>query len=155
MAKQSMKRSALKKPCANRDMHIALSLALEYVHKHYGVEAVRECLRDFAHRFYAPLRIDLKKRGLVAIKEHIERLYQMEGGDVELNFKPSELRVSIPVCPAVQYLRSKGVPVARLFFETTRTINEAICEGTPYAAEVVKYDRETGFSVQRFYRWPP
>ena len=42
--------------------------------------------------------------------------------------------------------------VSPLFVETTRTVNEAICEGTPFAFELVEYDEQTGKSIQRFYR---
>ena len=49
-------------------------------------------------------------------------------------------------------MREKGYPVAELFVETTRTVNEALCEGTPFAAELVQYDDANGHSIQRFYR---
>ena len=49
-------------------------------------------------------------------------------------------------------MRQNGYSVARLFSETTRTINEAICEGTPFAAELLEYDQETGRSLVRFYK---
>ena len=52
-------------------------------------------------------------------------------------------------------MRKNGYPVARLFHETTKTVNETFCEGTPYAFELVEYDMQTGRSVQRFYRRQP
>jgi len=64
------------------------------------------------------------------------------------------LWIRVTACPAVTHLRERGYPVARLFRETTRTVNEAICEGTPYAAELIEYDEATGRSVQRFFRRP-
>ena len=51
----------------------------------------------------------------------------------------------------VNAARKQGYPVARLFHETTETVNRAICHQTPFAAELVQYDDETGRSVQRFY----
>ena len=42
--------------------------------------------------------------------------------------------------------------VASMFYETTKTVNETLVEGTDFAAELVEYDDETGHSVQRFYR---
>ena len=48
--------------------------------------------------------------------------------------------------------REHGYTVARLFVETTRTVNEALCEGTPFIAELLEYDDETGRGVQRFTR---
>jgi len=49
-------------------------------------------------------------------------------------------------------MREHAYPVADLFVETTRTVNEALCEGTDYCAELVDYDPETGRSLQRFSR---
>ena len=52
--------------------------------------------------------------------------------------------------PAVIYLREHGMPVAPLFSETIKTVNETICEGTSYAAEMLSYDEATGASAVRF-----
>lgn len=60
--------------------------------------------------------------------------------------------LKVKACPAVMHMRENGYPVARLFHETTKTVNEALCEGTPFEAELAEYDEETGRSVQRFYR---
>ena len=52
-------------------------------------------------------------------------------------------------------MRPRGYPVARLFRETTATVDRAICHQTPFAAELLEYDDATGRSVQRFYRSGP
>jgi hypothetical protein len=134
----------------HKDFHGALSGGIEYLHTHYGADAVREYLRRFTNSFYAPLKEDIRERGLVALKEHFEKLYETEGGDVEVTLSPDELRIDVPACPAVTHMRAKGYPVARLWVETTRTVNEALCEGTAFQAELLEYDEETGRSVQRF-----
>ena len=55
-----------------------------------------------------------------------------------------ELVLEIDSCPAVAHLRTNDLPVARLFSETSRTVNEALCEGTPFAAELVSYRESDG-----------
>jgi len=154
MAKEVMRRSASDNEYLHKDFHGALSCGIEYLHRNFGPEAVRQYLREFALSYFAPLRAALRERGLPALRDHFEKLYETEGGDVQLECGPDELLVRVAACPAVQHMRVQGYPVARLFHETTRTVDEALCEGTPYAAELTEYDPETGRSVQRFFRRP-
>lgn len=152
MAKEIIRRTAQDNEYLHKDFHGALSTGIEYVEKHFGEAAVREYLRQFASAFYAPLTADLKERGLIALQEHFGSTYQEEGGKAAITLDDDELRIEVETCPAVSHMREHGYPVARLFHETTKTVNEAICEGTPYAAELVAYDDQTGGSIQRFYR---
>ena len=89
---------------------------------------------------------------LSALKEHFERIYEIEGGKIEIEFSEDEMTVQVESCPAVMYLREKEYPVAELFVETTKTVNEVLCEGSEFSAELVEYDPQTGRSVQRFWR---
>jgi hypothetical protein len=148
--KEVMERKAKDNAYFHQDFHGALSVGIEYLHEHYGERVVCEYLREFALSFYAPLRQALRERGLVALKDHFESLYQIEGGTVQYELSAGELLIRVAACPAVGYMRSHGYPVARLFHETTRTINEALCEGTPFSAELLEYESQTGRSVHRF-----
>jgi len=60
--------------------------------------------------------------------------------------------LDVEACPAVMHMKEHGYKVARLFGETVRTVNETICDGTPFAAELLEYDNNTGRSRQRFFR---
>ncbi len=155
MPKEIIKRTARDNQYLHKDFHGALSVGLEYLEANYGEASVREYLRQFALEFYAPLKADLNRRGLVALAEHFEKLYETEGGRVEVTLSDDELRVEVEACPAVTHMRAQGYPVSPLFHETTKTVNEAICEGTPYTAELVDYDDQTGRSIQRFLRRAP
>lgn len=152
MAKEVMHRRAVDNPYLHKDFHGALSCGIDYLDHHFGEAAVRQFLRDFALSYYAPLRDELKTRGLVALKEHFERIYRSEGGMATFEFTGDELVIRVTACPAVSHLREHNYPVARLFRETTRTVDEALCEGTGYAAELLEYDPESGRSVERFYQ---
>jgi hypothetical protein len=152
MPKEVMRRSASDNTYLHRDFHAALSCGIQYLHDHFGAGAVREYLREFGRTFYAPLREDLRARGLAAVREHFERIYAIEEAEVFFEEAEGELILRVPSCPAVTHMRTHNRPVADLFVETTRTVNEAICEGTPYGAELLEYDPETGRSVQRFFR---
>lgn len=150
MAKQVMRRQASDNEYLHKDFHGALSAGIEYLDTHYGEDAVRQYLREFTLAYHAPLRQDLCDRGLVALKEYFEALYRTEGAEVDVSLQSDELVVKVPACPAVMHMRENGYPVARLFHETTRTVNEALCEGTRFRAELVEYDVETGANLQRF-----
>ena len=152
MAKETVSRKGSDNTYLHKDFHGALSVGIEYLDRHYGEEAVRDYLRRFVRAFYADLIEDVGRRGLVALKEHFERIYAIEGGEVEINCSGDELVIRVRACPAVTHMRAHGYQVARLFVETTRTVNEALCEGTPFIAELLEYDDQTGRSVQRFAR---
>lgn len=152
MAKQVMHRSAGDNAYLHPDFHGALSAGIEYLHAHYGEDAVREYLWQFARTFYAPLTEALRRRGLIVLEERFRKICELEGGDVRFISSEDELRIEVDACPAVTHMRKQGYPVARLFRETTETVNRAICHETPFAAELVEYDDQTGRSIQRFYR---
>ena len=154
MAKEVMRRKASDNAYRHQDFHGALSAGIEYLDRHCGEEAVREYLRQFVGAFYRPLTEDLKERGLVALREHFERVYRTEGADFNMRLTPDELLIEVAACPAVTHMRAHGYPVARLWQETTKTVNEALCEGTPFAAELAEYEPQTGRGIQRFYRTP-
>jgi hypothetical protein len=151
MAKHVMRRTAGDNEYLHRDFHGALSAGIEYRHENSGEDAVREYLWQFARAFYAPLTDALRRRGLAALEEHFRTVYELEGGEVRLARSEDELRIEVDACPAVLHMRERGYPVARLFRETTATVNRAICHDTPFAAELLEYDEQTGRSVQRFH----
>lgn len=155
MAREVMRRRHSENAYLHRDFHGALSVGIDYLDQRFGPEAVRDYLRQFTNAYYAPLKRELLARGLVALKEHFESIYRREGSEVEARLNGDELVLEVKVCPAVRHMREHGYPVTGLFMETTRTVNEALCEGTPYQAELVEYEGESGRSVTRFSRRQP
>jgi len=152
MPREVMTRKASDNEYFHQDFHGSLSIGIEYLHEHYGEDAVRQYLRQFALAFYAPLRKALADRGLPALKEHFEKVYRREGGKIQIDLSEGEMVLKVDACPAIAHMRREGYQVARLFHETTKTVNEAICEGSEFSAELVEYDQQTGRSVQRFTR---
>lgn len=147
-----MRRRAADNVYLHRDFHGALNQALVYLERNFGAGAVRDYLRQFARNFYAPLRAALAERGLEALREHLESLYRTEGAAFDLSCSADELVLRVPACPAVGRIREMGLALSPQFSETTRTVNAAICEGTPFAFELVEYDEETGRRVERYFR---
>lgn len=154
MAKQVMHRKASDNQYLHRDFHGALSAGIEYLHRTYGADAVRDYLWQFGRAYYAPLTAALRRRGLVALEEHYRKVYDAEGGTIELRRTEDELRIEVKICPAVTHMRAHRYEVATLFHETTATVNRALCHDTEFAAELLDYDDLTGAHTVRFYRRP-
>ncbi len=152
MVKEIMTRKSVDNIYLHKDFHGALNMGIQYIHQHYGEKAVRDFLRQFALSFHAPMKNEINQQGLIVLKEYFEKIYRLENGKIKLTCSENELLLEVEACPAVQHMRQHGSIVSSLFVETTKTVNEAICEGTPFSAELVSYDRKTGRSVQRFYR---
>jgi hypothetical protein len=152
MVKETRTRKASDNEYLHKDFHGALSCGIDYLEKHFGEEAVRGYLCEFTCLYYAPLIKKLKVEGLTALKQHFEKIYRIESGKIEITCSADKLILEVDACPAVMHMRKHGYIVAKLFYETTKTLNEALCKGSPFTAELIEYDKETGRSVQRFYR---
>ena len=85
----------------------------------------------------------------LTLKERFEKVYQLEGGKIRIDCSEDQMTVEVEACPAVTFMRRNNLPVAELFNETIKTTYETICEGTPFAVELLEYDAQTGRSIMR------
>ena len=154
MARDTMTRKAADNVYHHMDFHGALSTGIAYLEQRFGPEAVREYVRQFARKFYAPLIRDIRTRGLGALRRYLHLLYAREGGRIRMESSEDELLLEVRLNPAVAHMRRQGYAVAPLFLETSRTLFEALCEETPYAAQWIRGDGETGRCAVRFTRRP-
>ncbi len=152
MPKQSITQKASDNPYFHRDFHIAFNFGLEYIHKKFGEESVREYLMQFARTLYAPLMEAINEKGLIAIKDHYEKIYNVEGADYDMDHSKDELIIRLFSSPAVTYIKSNGYIVSPLFNETVETVNKIICENSQYEFELLEYKEENGAYVLRFYK---
>jgi hypothetical protein len=155
MNKEILRRNAADNVYLHRDFHGALSTGIVYLEQRYGAEAVRGYLRQFASAFYAGVTQSINERGLIALREHLERIYALEGGQITIICSDDELLLEVEACPAVTHMREHGYAVAPLFYETSKTVYAAICEGTPFVSEWLRYDAGSGRSAVRFFRRQP
>ena len=143
----------------HQDFHGALSTGLCYLEEHFGADAVREYLRQFALTFYAPVTRSIKERGLIALREEIERVHELEGGGIRITGPgeegEDEMLLEVQVCPAIRHMRKQEYSVAPLFYETCRTVYAAICQDTPFASDWLRHDEQRGQCAVRFYRKQP
>ncbi|MFO7534803.1 MAG: hypothetical protein R6X19_03835 [Kiritimatiellia bacterium] len=125
MAKLRIDRKASDNACLHKDFHGALSTGLEYLRTQFGESAVRAYRRQFAVAWYAPF-----------------------------HKTPDERFIEVTLNPAVSHMRSQTHVFSPMFRETAGTVGTAICENTPYEAELIRYDDESGRYTQRFFRRP-
>lgn len=152
MAKKVINQKASDRTYYHPDFHTALNYGIEYLHNTMGEESVREYLRQFANAYFAPLKKALQDKGLPAIKEHYEKIYQIEDAIFSLNISNNELLIHLSESPAVTYIKEKGHAVSPLFQETVTTVNKEICKHTPYECELVDYNSENGAYQLRFFK---
>ena len=151
---EKMVRKASDNKYFHKDFHVGMSLGLDYVSEMYGDEAVIEYLEQYTRSYHKPLIEAVKKQGLKALEDYFRKLYETEEAPEVISFERSgdELIIVIKKCPVIKYIKSQGKKVSHMFIETTDTVNRTLVEGTPYAFELVSYDKETGKSRQRFYK---
>ncbi len=135
----------------HKDFHGALSYGLRFLQEHYGEAGLREFLTGLAETVYAPLVEDLRARGLPALRDHWQRVFDLEDGEIEMTEDDGALTLAVHRCPAITHMRERGYAVAECFCEHTRLVNEGICRAAGYRSEVT-CDQETGRCVQRFWR---
>ena len=154
LTKEQMIRKASDNTYLHKDFHNLLNLGLEYVRNNYGEDAVREYLRQFTIAFHVPLKDAINARGLVALKEYFENIYRLEeaSDNIEFDMTENTLDVTIRRCPAVTHMKRCSVEVSQLFYETTKTVNETLLEGTPFAFSLASYNTGDGASILQFYR---
>jgi len=150
--KQTITRKAADNDYFHRDFHIALNYAIGYLHEHFGEEAVREYLVQFADAWYSPLKQAVLENGLSAIKAHYENIYTLEAAEFDMQLSDEELLIHLFASPAVVHIKSNGHAVSPLFHETVVTVNREICRDTPFACELLHYDADNGGYRLRFFR---
>lgn len=152
MTRQTLRQKTPDSKYYHPDFHIAFNYGLEYLHNNFGEESVHEYLVEFANVYFAPLNKALQVKGLIAIKEHYENIYQIENAIFSLTISENELLIHLSASPAVMYIKEKGHTVSPLFKETVTTVNKEICKNTPYECELMEYDNENGAYQIRFLK---
>ena len=150
MAVLRMERRASDNKHLHKDFHVLADQGIAFVGEKYVDNGVREYLYRFICAYYAPLIEAIKKRGLVALKEHIEKIYEIEEASdaVKLTLTEDELLVEIKYCPAVEFMKSVSHTPSKWYIETTRTVNETIADKTNYGFELLLRRRYRKGSIQ-------
>jgi hypothetical protein len=114
------------------DFHRTLNGTIAYLRERYGREALDETFRRTGREVYRSIRRDLQNGSPEQLVEHWSYFFDREGGDYTIERDGDTIRMTVRRCPAVAYLRSRGIAVDPDFCRQTVVVNEAIAEGTPF-----------------------
>ena len=138
----------------HRDFHLSGDFALSYCGEKYGDNGVREFLYSFAQLNYASIIEDCKMRGMVAIKEKLEQVYETEEASEVLHTEllEDQLIVTVDKSPVIEYMASLGQKPSKYYIEETRTVYSAIADGCDLGFELCYYNEDGGCKFRFFKR---
>jgi len=135
----------------HQDFHGAFSNALGYLKDNFGQDAMENYLRRIAKNVYRPLIKELKRKGLKAMEEHWREIFDLENGKYSLGYKDRQLILKVKECPAVSHILKTGYKLSDSFCDSTRIVNETICEEAGYKSSL-KLGSKKGTCEQRFWK---
>ncbi len=136
----------------HRDFHLLGDLALKYCGEKFGDESVIDFLQDYTVHFYSPQIEDIKRRGLIAVKEWIKGIYKIEEAEdvLSTHLTENELIVTISKSPVIEYMHSLGQTPSKYYIEETRTLYSAIAKACDLGFEF-EYYNDDGATKFRFF----
>ena len=135
----------------HKDFHGAMSNGLQFIEDNYGREGLDDFLSRLAGSVYRPLVEALRVRGLDALREHWQMIFELEEGDFEMCIEDAALVLRVHRCPAIRHMKERGYSIADHFCEHTRIVNDAVCRAAGYQSSI-EYDQAAGSCVQRFWK---
>ena len=133
--------------------HRSMALGASFVMKHYGMDGLKEYLTQFTRAFHVPLLKAIQEKGLSAIAEYMQWLYDIEEAPDALEVAQTEkdLLITIHYCPAVKFLKNEDFPLDESFACCTSMVYDALAEASGLGFEMIRYDHDTGAAQFRFF----
>ncbi len=130
----------------HRDFHLLGDMALTYCGDNFGDDAVIGFLTTYVKNYYSPQIEDIKKRGLLAIKEWIEDVYEREEATDLLHTELSDntLTVTIDKSPVIEYMHSLNQEPGRFYDQQTKTLYAVVAESAGFGFELAYYNEDGG-----------
>ena len=133
--------------------HRSMALGASFVMKHYGMDGLKEYLTQFTLAFHVPLLKAIQEKGLSAIAEYMQWLYDIEEAPDALKMEQTDkdLLITIHYCPAVKFLKNENFPLDESFACCTSMVYDALAEASGFGFEMIRYDHDTGAAQFRFF----
>ena len=116
----------------HRDFHRTTNGTIAYLRKRYGVRFLDAVFRKVAHEVYRAIHEDLKRGDPEHLVAHWRHFMRREKGRFAIRRRGDTIQMTVRQCPAIAYLRSRGIAVDPAFCRQTRAVNEALAEDTPF-----------------------
>ena len=114
------------------DFHRTLNGTIRFLREKHGEAFLDDTFRRTARDVYRAIHEDLSRGDPEHLVTHWTFYLDREGGEYTLERRPGEIRLIVSRCPAIDYLRRKGIPVDPAFCRQTVVVNETLAEGTPF-----------------------
>lgn len=133
--------------------HRSMALGASFVMNHYGADGLKEYLTQFTLAFHVPLLKAIQEKGLTAIAEYMQWLYDIEEAPDALKMEQTDkdLLITIHYCPAVKFLKNENFPLDESFACCTSMVYDALAEASGLGFEMIRYDHDTGAAQFRFF----
>jgi len=114
------------------DFHRTTNGTIAYLRKEYGLEFLDEVFRRTARDVYRSIHEDLKRGDAEQLIEHWSYFFDREGGEYAIERKGDTIRMTVTRCPAIAYLKDRGIEPDAAFCRQTVVVNSALAEGSPF-----------------------
>ena len=115
------------------DFHRTANGTIAYLRKKHGLGFLDDTLQRTAQDVYKAIREDLRRGDAESLVEHWTYFLDREQGKYRVERRGGVIRLTVRQCPAIAYLRRRGIAVDPAFCRQTVVVNEALAEGTPFA----------------------
>ena len=152
MEKLYIERKASDNKYLHRDFHISTDNGISYVGDKYGDVGVEKFLREFAKNYFQLLAVEVREKGLIAIKEYIENIYKAEESEdaIEINLAENILYVKVKYCPAVKYMKEQGHTPSKWYKMSTIVVYDQLAKDCGLKFAVGDYNDENGQTEYSF-----
>ena len=114
------------------DFHRTTNGTISYLRRKHGLKFLDEVFRRTAQDVYRAIWEDLKRGDSRHLVRHWRYFFDREKGKYTLRRSRDEVRMTVEECPAIAYLRRRGIQVDPAFCRQTVAMNRAWAEGTPF-----------------------
>lgn len=114
------------------DFHRTLNGTITYLREKYGQEFVDDIFRRTARDVYRSIRENLERGDPEQLVEHWSYFFGRDGGKFTIERNGDEISLIVHSCPAIAYLKHKGLKIDPAFCRGTEVFNHALAENSPF-----------------------
>ncbi|MCL5072764.1 MAG: hypothetical protein M1308_18000, partial [Actinobacteria bacterium] len=132
--------------------HGVMNFLIKFIRENHGEKHLEAFFTYAAAYIYKPLIERIRKNGLTEMKQHIEKVFSMEGGKVVFKIEDNYLVCNIKKCPAIYFMKDHKMEIDKNFCKSsTEIVNRSIAKESGYSFKV-DYDQEKGSCIQKFWK---
>ena len=136
----------------HKDFHGALSCGFEYLQEKHGRKALNKYLFQAGENIYKDLIKKIKKRGLSALEEYWNYIFDLEEADFKIKRKNNEeIVLKVIRCPTLDHMRKMKYKIYKDFCRQCKIINYVIAQKTGFESKVISHQNKNS-CIQKLWR---